>query len=196
MFIDGNGHEQRATVSKQKPMDVDVMAECVREWAEVNKPKEWAASEEIRRTDAMPKKYRACIRRLVEIRWAEDPDWRLKAPLRALEETSIVAIFRLPIGEDVEVAGRYAIRPETGETRVWGWAEVAKYIDEGWDLKMVLAAKRSLDLAVQEGQPYPVTPYVPPVKPPAPAVVKRSGRRQRLAAQENMQITDPTKDQS
>lgn len=175
-------------------LTMEELAGDVLEWARTAKPQEYEATMGVKAA-GMGRKFNACLRRLTEIRWQDDPDWRLKAPLRLLEETNVVGKFRLPNGVEVEVAGRHAPNVKAGEHRTWGWGELARYIDEGWDIDLIMKAKDLLDLGIQEGQPYPIVEYRPPPPPPK-RETPRSTRRRKLAEQANMSINDKTSDDS
>lgn len=127
-----------------------MVAEHILAWAKEHHPEKYAETLKVARR---PKTFARFLSRLVEIRFAEDPDW--DPPLRVLEETSLRVRFRLPSGAEIEVAGRHA----EGD-RVWTFAELAQLYETGGDLGAALAVKQALDLVWDDGQP-----FAPPPEP-------------------------------
>jgi hypothetical protein len=119
---------------------IKLLEELVLEWASRSKPEEHALTVGVQ---SKPRAYRRYLQRLVEIRWADEPEWRGTVPLRALEDSAIRATFRF--GSSVfECAGRRAAGP-----RQMSWTAMATIVDQGEERAGVLeSALRELDLWV------------------------------------------------
>lgn len=90
-----------------------------------------------------PTAFRKYIVRLVELRYEKDPDFRLNAPLAALEETGIRQKMKHPqTGTIIEVCGNKV------EGRTWGFGEMAAAIHAGLSFESVFLLKKEWDLEV------------------------------------------------
>lgn len=125
-------------------MSNDDLAAVILPWAKAAHPEKYEATVGV---SPRPQAFRRYLLRLIEIRWEEDPAWRHDAPLRALEETSIVQRMRLAGGAEIVVKGKRA-----GGEREWTWAEFADLLEAGHDINVIARAKAELDLVVDDGQ--------------------------------------------
>lgn len=166
-------------------MTNDELAGQVLSWAKEKHPDKYRETVGV---SVRPRTYRAYLLRLIEIRWEEDPEWRHGVPYLALEETAIVARFKAGDGTEVEVKGRKAIRPERGETREWGWAELHIYREYGWTIEQALMMKSELDLVVNDGQPTEIVKWTPPPREEKAPKKPYRPRRGKSAKQQDMNV--------
>lgn len=122
-----------------------ILAMAILPWAKEHHPEKYKATLEVA---SRPAAFRNYMARLIEIRWQEDVEWRMSAPLDALEETSIRARFRhRPSNRTIEVAGRLST------PRLWAWGELAEMLEKGVALTTAMRVKDALELEVADPPP-------------------------------------------
>lgn len=116
------------------------MAALILPWAKEKHPEKYAQTLKVAPNRETFRRYMA---RLVEVRYEEEAEWRMQAPLRLLEETGIKQKMRHPqTGTEIEVCGRRV------EGRTWGFTEMAEAIEAGFDFESVVRIKEAWDLEV------------------------------------------------
>lgn len=119
-------------------LTIDELSALILPWAKEKHPDKYAATLKVAVKQATFRRY---VARLIEVRYEEEPEWRERAPLRALEETSLRVRMRHPAtGTEIEVCGRGV------EGRTWGFAEMAEALEAGLDFETVKRIKDGFDL--------------------------------------------------
>jgi hypothetical protein len=115
------------------------LGQLVLPWAEVHRPEAFQATMAVMQAGT-PQALLNYLIRLVEVRWAEDPAWRLDAPLWALDLTKItLRLQRRATGQVLAFSGRRV------KDAPWRFRDLAALAGPA-DLDLLLAAREALDL--------------------------------------------------
>lgn len=129
------------------------LAALVLPWADMHHPDK---ATQTRSVESRPDVYRRYLLRLVEIRWHDDPSFRLMVSTDVLDETAITARWRTKSGTVLDVGGAKAPGP-----RRWAWGELTMLMNAPDSLESLAAIKDILDLETVEVGP--TKPLPPPI---------------------------------